>query len=87
MVAEMVRRIRLEHGDAWVTEIVNRGMRGEPDCFYAFEAGHVVGTPFYPAVYMEELARAVARIGGVFMVMRGVNDNPYQAEGLHRGKD
>ena len=25
---------------------VRRGLRGEPNCFYAFERGHVVGTPF-----------------------------------------
>ena len=25
--------------------LVRRGLRGEPGCFYAFEAGHVVGTP------------------------------------------
>lgn len=25
---------------------VRRGLRGEANCFYAFERGHVVGTPF-----------------------------------------
>lgn len=25
---------------------VRRGLRGEPNCFYAFERGRVVGTPF-----------------------------------------
>jgi hypothetical protein len=81
MVAELVRRQRLEHGDAWVTEMVNRGMRGEAGCFYAFERGRVVGTPFHPAFYMEELAKTTASIGGVFMVMRGINDNPSQPGG------
>lgn len=26
--------------------LVRRGLRGEANCFYAFERGHVVGTPF-----------------------------------------
>jgi hypothetical protein len=26
--------------------LVRRGVRGEPNCFYALEAGYVVGTPF-----------------------------------------
>jgi hypothetical protein len=30
--------------------LVRRGARGEPDCFYAFEGGRVVGTPFCQAV-------------------------------------
>ena len=30
--------------DAFV--LVRRGLRGEPNCFYAFEAGRVVGTVF-----------------------------------------
>lgn len=27
-------------------ELVRRGLRGEPNCFYAFERFNVVGTPF-----------------------------------------
>lgn len=30
--------------------LVRRGARGEADCFYAFEGGRVVGTPFCQAV-------------------------------------
>lgn len=26
--------------------LVRRGLRGEAGCFYALEAGHVIGTPF-----------------------------------------
>lgn len=29
-----------------VYALVRRGMRGESGCFFAFEGGHVVGTPF-----------------------------------------
>lgn len=44
--------------------LVRRGLRGEPGCFYAFEAGHVVGTPFgrsHPA--MVETANFLVRFG------------------------
>lgn len=37
-------RADLIGGEAYV--YVRRGLRGEPNCFYAFEAGRVVGTPF-----------------------------------------
>lgn len=36
--------------------LVRRGLRGEANCFYAFEAGYVVGTPFT----LVEVARDVA---------------------------
>lgn len=37
---------KAEHHGPEVYALVRRGLRGEPGCFYAFEAGHVVGTPF-----------------------------------------
>ena len=37
--------------------LVRRGLRGEANCFYAFERGRVVGTPFN----MTEIARDVAQ--------------------------
>lgn len=37
--------------------LVRRGLRGEADCFYAFEAGRVVGTPFT----LTDVARDVAQ--------------------------
>lgn len=44
---------------AWV----RRGLRGEPNCFYAFEAGYVVGTPFNRADIMPEIARCMVGFG------------------------
>lgn len=44
---------------AWV----RRGLRGEPNCFYAFEAGYVVGTPFNRADIMPEIARYMVQFG------------------------
>jgi hypothetical protein len=41
--------------DAYV--LVRRGLRGQANCFYAFERGRVVGTPFA----LTEVARDVAQ--------------------------
>lgn len=55
---------RSPHVGAAVWAWVGRGLRGEPDCFYAMEAGYVVGTPFARegAVSMEA-ARDMVRFG------------------------
>jgi hypothetical protein len=44
--------------------LVRAGIKGQPNCFYAFERGHVVGTPFN----VTEIARDVAQL----MVTLGV---------------
>lgn len=54
---------------------VRRGLAGEPNCFYAFEAGHVVGTPFTLA----EVNRNVAE----YMVSFGVSHLCVWPEPLH----
>jgi hypothetical protein len=41
--------------DAYV--LVRRGLRGEANCFYAFERGRVMGTPFS----LTEVARDIAQ--------------------------
>jgi hypothetical protein len=38
--------VRAATVDAKAHQLVRRGLRGEANCFYAFEGGHVVGTPF-----------------------------------------
>lgn len=45
--------------------LVRRGLRGEANCFYAFERGRVVGTPFS----LSEVTRDVAQ----YMVTFGVS--------------
>ncbi|TAK97057.1 MAG: hypothetical protein EPO09_04940 [Aquabacterium sp.] len=70
-VARMVRERRSEWGDAHVTDCVNRGMRGEPNQFYAFENGHIVGTAFDGRADLDDLVKSSAMLqGAVFMVMR-----------------
>lgn len=46
--------------------LVRRGARGEPRCFYAFEGGHAVGTPFDVDV-PNDLAQLVARFGVTYL--------------------
>lgn len=44
--------------------LVRRGLAGEAGCFYAFEAGHVVGTPFGDAdPRMAQAAQFLVRFG------------------------
>lgn len=44
--------------------LVRNGIKGQPNCFYAFERGHVVGTPFT----LTEIARDVAQLMVTFGV-------------------
>lgn len=44
--------------------LVRRGLRGEANCFYAFEAGRVVGTPFsMPGSIMADVALQMVQFG------------------------
>lgn len=44
--------------------LVRRGLAGQPGCFYAFEAGQVVGTPFGDAdPRMAQVAQFIVRFG------------------------
>lgn len=49
--------------------LVTRGIKGEPNCFYAMERGHVVGAPFELPNVTAELARTIVQFGCTFMVM------------------
>lgn len=46
--------------------LVRRGAGGEADCFYAFEGGRVVGTPFCQAV-TSDVAVAMVEFGVRFV--------------------
>ena len=52
--------------------LVRNGIKGQPNCFYAFERGHVVGTPFT----VPDMARDVAWL----MVTLGVDHAVVWAE-------
>lgn len=49
--------------------IVRRGLRGEPNCFYAFERGHVVGTPFNQTDVMPTTAFYMVAFGCCHIVL------------------
>ncbi len=80
-----------------VYALVRRGLRGEPNCFYAAEGGHVVGTPFLADI-MAELAAQLAEFrstsfalygsvglaGPVKGAQEGTNKG-MQAEGMNHG--
>ncbi len=52
---------KAEWGVEHVAQCIRRGMAGEPDWFYAFEAGQVVGTPFQAdTVLAEQIGQAAA---------------------------
>lgn len=70
-VAAMVAEKRRLWGDAHVTDVVNRGMKGERNCFYAFEAGHIVGAPFDAEFGFDYFAKLGAAVeGAAYMTMR-----------------
>lgn len=48
-------------------ELVRRGLRGEPGCFWALEGGRVVGTPFYGHVAMKEVGHALVEFGCAYV--------------------
>lgn len=43
--------------------LVRRGLAGEPNCFWAMEAGHVVGTPFTLTEVQRDTAWAMVSFG------------------------
>jgi hypothetical protein len=56
-------------GKAHVTECIQRGMAGEPGWFYAFEAGHVAGTPFTADEVVTQGLHLAVALGGRFAVV------------------
>lgn len=56
-----------QHGQG-AFALVRRSLRGEPNCFYALEAGHVVGTPFNQ-VLTPDVAALMVQFETGFVVM------------------
>lgn len=73
-VARLVDERRKQDGVEWVNETIRRAIKGEPNQFYAFEAGHVLGTPFsvdFEGGVFDGWVKASMAWGGKFaMVMR-----------------
>lgn len=47
--------------------LVRRGLRGEPNCFYAFERGVVVGTPFNLLEVNRDIAQYMVTFGCTYV--------------------
>ena len=62
--------------------LVRRGMWGEPNCFYAFEGGRVVGTPFEGPV-SDEVAAQIVQFGAAFVMMLAPAKDSGGADGTH----
>ncbi|MBP7572601.1 MAG: hypothetical protein KA777_01355 [Rhodoferax sp.] len=43
--------------------LVRKGLRGEANCFYAFEKGRVVGTPFSLVEVQRDIAQYMVTLG------------------------
>ncbi|MEO8806601.1 MAG: hypothetical protein ABI433_10990 [Burkholderiaceae bacterium] len=72
-VARLVDERRQRDGAEFVNGCIKRAMAGEPNQFYAFEGGHVLGTPFKPDfdVVLDHCVRMSIAWGGKYaMVMR-----------------
>ncbi|PQA78702.1 hypothetical protein [Rhodoferax sp. TS-BS-61-7] len=48
---------------AEVYALVRRGLRGEPNCFWAMEAGYVMGTPFNMPTVSRDIAWYMVSFG------------------------
>lgn len=60
-VKDSAGKVAYENPEAF--SLVRRGLRGEPNCFYAFERGHVVGTPFNLVEITRDIAQYMVTFG------------------------
>jgi hypothetical protein len=68
-VAEFIDAKRTEWGADWVNAQIKAGLAGQADCFYAFEGGQVLGTPFTGDPELMALALQAAAMGGKHVVV------------------
>jgi hypothetical protein len=63
----------LEIGNEAFT-LVRRGLRGEANCFYAFEGGRVVGTPFSTGPLPDHVKALMVEFGAAFVCLFQAKD-------------
>lgn len=68
-VARLIDEKRKLYGPDHVAACITAARRGEPNQFFAFEAGHVVGVPFNDKLLMDPV-KVTFMAGGAAMVMR-----------------
>jgi hypothetical protein len=62
-------------------ELVRRGLRGEANCFYAFESARVVGTPFNLASINADVALYMVEFGCAHVCIFATPEGP--TDGTH----
>lgn len=55
--------------------LVRRGLRGEPNCFYAIEHGRVMGAPFAVSGVTDLIARQMVEFGCAYVCIWPVPGN------------
>lgn len=76
-VARLVDEQRSVMGQKHVDECIRAAIGGKPDLFYAFEAGHVLGTPFERDTVVSDAVRICVTLGGSYaMVIAKPKDVP-----------
>jgi len=63
--------------------LVRRGLRGEANCFYAFEGGRVVGTPFTLIEVVRDIAGYMVTFGCAHVCIWA--ESTVKAEGAAHG--
>lgn len=71
--ARWVDERRAEWGKDHVNTCLRKAIAGEPDWFYAVEAGHILGTPFATALRGEAVDLWVKFGGKAVWIMRAPN--------------
>lgn len=62
--------------------LVRLGLRGQANCFWACEGGHVVGTPFSDHEIQRDIAQLMVQFGSTFVCVWGREAVPV-VEGAH----
>jgi hypothetical protein len=58
--------------------LVKRGLRGEPNCFWAMEAGNVVGTPFNHTEISRDVAQSMVTFGSAHVCIFAMLESEVQ---------
>lgn len=82
-VARWVDEKRAAWGREHVRECIERGMRGEPGWFFAFEAGYVQGTPFEADKVTMDLVRLAVAVNGKFVALMRPPKPEEATDGAH----
>lgn len=63
--------------------LVRRSLKGEANCFWACERGHVVGTPFKDQEITRDVAQLMVQFGSTFVCLWGRDAAAGGANGAH----